>query len=707
MTAPLEAPVPGPAPVSKAVADLRKDDPRTAVELWKRRVAASPEAVAFRYFDKGAWQGMTFREADASAREIAAGLVARGVVPGDRVCIVSQTRLEWVLCDVAIMLAGGIAVPVYASNTAEQCEFIVRDAGAKIVLVEDAVQRDKLVALRDKLFTVAHLIQLTGDSPVGLTPPPVAGVPAPSRFVQALAELRAAGRQWGVAHPGELDAHAETVTPESMFTIIYTSGTTGVPKGVVLTHDNLVAGVCSAIRAMQIVTLDVHYLFLPLAHVLGRELEWATIQMGCETAFSRGTAQIKEDLVAIRPTFMAGVPRIFEKFFTGVKAALEQGSGLKRKIAAWALRVGAAHSAARRAGQPGGGFAYWLADRLVFSKLRARLGLDRASFLISGGAPLAAEIAEFFLGAGVLILEGYGLTETMAAAYLNTRERFRFGTVGPALDVVECKIADDGEILMRGPSVFRQYYNNPAETAEIGRARRLVPFGRHRPARGRLPAHHRSQEGSDRHRRRQEDRAAGARERAEGALAAVQPGAGLRRQASVLRRARDIVGRRAQALRRRRVRGAGRVARGEGGAAGRDRRAEQEPGVVRIDQEVRDPARGPDRGFRRFHAEAEREAQGRHREVPAGHRRAVPRLALPPLGSRSPRLASPSLAWLRGAPLAFWLRGPRAVCAPPCSNTFQRRPADLLDGRPWPLKELRAEGHTQPTSFSTRCFATP
>jgi len=466
MTAPLEAPVPGPAPVSKAVADLRKDDPRTAVELWKRRVAASPEAVAFRFFDKDAWQGMTFQEADASAREIAAGLVARGVVPGDRVCIVSQTRLEWVLCDVAIMLAGGIAVPIYASNTAEQCEFIVRDAGAKIVLVEDAVQRDKLVALRDKLFTVAHLIQLTGDPPVGLTPPPVAGVPAPSRFLQALAELRAAGRQWGVAHPGELDAHAETVTPESMFTIIYTSGTTGVPKGVVLTHDNLVAGVCSAIRAMQIVTLDVHYLFLPLAHVLGRELEWATIQMGCETAFSRGTAQIREDLVAIRPTFMAGVPRIFEKFFTGVKAALEQGSGLKRKIAAWALRVGAAHSAARRAGQPGGGFSYWLADRLVFSKLRARLGLDRASFLISGGAPLAAEIAEFFLGAGVLILEGYGLTETMAAAYLNTRERFRFGTVGPALDVVECKIAADGEILMRGPSVFRQYYNNPAETAE-------------------------------------------------------------------------------------------------------------------------------------------------------------------------------------------------------------------------------------------------
>ena len=465
MSAPQTA-APEPAAVRPEVAQLRKDDPRTAVELWKRRLAASPEAVAFRYYDRDAWQGMTFREADAAAREIAAGLVARGVVPGDRICIVSQTRLEWVLCDIAILLAGGVTVPIYASNTAEQCEFIVRDAGAKIVIVEDAVQRDKLVGLRDKLFTVAHLIQLTGESPAGLTPPPVAGSAEPSRFVQSLAEIRAAGRQWGVAHPGELDAHAETVAAESMFTIIYTSGTTGIPKGVVLTHDNMVAGVVSAIRAMGMAVVDVQYLFLPLAHVLGRELEWVTIEIGCETAFSRGTAMIKEDLVAIRPTFMAGVPRIFEKFYTGVKAAMEQGSGAKRAIAAWAMRVGYAHAAALRAGKPAGGFKHWLADKLVFSKLRARLGLDRARFLISGGAPLSAEICEFFHAAGVLILEGYGLTETVAAAHLNTTSRYRFGTVGPALDVVETKIAEDGEILMRGPSVFRQYYNNPAATAE-------------------------------------------------------------------------------------------------------------------------------------------------------------------------------------------------------------------------------------------------
>jgi len=464
---------------------LRKDDPPTAVELWKRRLAASPEAVAFRHHDGQGWQRMTFREADAAAREIAAGLVARGVVPGDRVCVLSQTRLEWVLADIAILLAGGVTVPIYASNTAEQCEFIVRDAGAKIVMVEDTVQRDKLLPLRDKLFTVAHLIQMTGEPAIdggtlGGSRTPRDGLaqgdparahatgltPAPHRFVQSLAEVRAAGRQWGVAHPGELDAHAETVTSESLFTIIYTSGTTGVPKGVVLTHDNLVAGVCSAIRAMQIAGDDLQYLFLPLAHVLGRELEWTTIQIGCETAFSRGTALIKEDLVAVRPTFMAGVPRIFEKFHAGVKTALESGTGLKRKIGMWALGVGAAHSAAVRSGKPGGGFSYRIADKLVFSKLRGRLGLARARFLAAGGAPLAAEIAEFFLGTGIVILEGYGLTETVAAAFLNRQKNFRFGTVGPALDVVEVKIADDGEILMRGPSVFRQYYNNPAATAE-------------------------------------------------------------------------------------------------------------------------------------------------------------------------------------------------------------------------------------------------
>ena len=435
--------------------DLRKNEPRTAVEMWKRRVAKVPDGPAFRYFAGDAWKTISYAEADAAAKEIAAGLVAAGVVPGDRVCLLAQTRLEWALCDVGILLAGGVTVPIYGSNTAEQCEFIIRDAGAKIVIVEDAIQRDKVLLLRDRLATVTGIVQIADDLPGG-------------DAVRSLAALRDDGRRWLGAHggAGSLDAHAETVGPESLFTIVYTSGTTGTPKGVVLTHENLTSSVCSAVRAMGVNEGDQQYLFLPLAHILARQTIWVGFEAGYITTFSRGTAQIKEDLLAVRPTFMAGVPRIYEKFYAGVSAALAQGSGLKRRLATWAVRSGRAHAAAERAGGHPGGFGHWLADKLVLSKLRARLGLDRCRFLISGGAPLSAEIAEFFHATGLLIMEGYGLTETTSGVYVNRLDRYRFGTVGPAMDVVESRIADDGEILLRGAPVFRQYYNNPSATAE-------------------------------------------------------------------------------------------------------------------------------------------------------------------------------------------------------------------------------------------------
>ena len=433
--------------------DLRKNEPRTAVEMWKRRVAKMPSGPAFRHFAGESWKTISYAEADAAAREIAAGLVAAGVVPGDRVCLLAQTRVEWGLCDIAILLAGGVTVPIYASNTAEQSEFIIRDCGAKLVIVEDVAQRDKLLPLRARLFTVTGMVQMAEE-------------PGGAEYVRSLAALRDEGRRWLEANREALDAHAETVGPESLFTIVYTSGTTGTPKGVVLTHENLTSSVCSAVRAMQVNEGDEQYLFLPLAHILARQTIWVGFEAGYATTFSRGTNQIKEDLVAVRPTFMAGVPRIYEKFYAGVSAALKQGSGLKRRLADWAMRSGRAHAAAERAGGHPGGLGHWLADKLVLSKLRARLGLDRCRFLISGGAPLSAEIAEFFHAAGLLIMEGYGLTETTSGVFVNRLDRYRFGTVGPAMDVVESRIADDGEILVRGAPVFRQYYNNPAATAE-------------------------------------------------------------------------------------------------------------------------------------------------------------------------------------------------------------------------------------------------
>src|SRR5450631_300900 len=448
---------PASMPADLPASDLRKNEPRTAVEMWKRRVASGPSAPAFRHFAGAAWTTISYAEADAAAQEIAAGLVAAGVVPGDRVCLLAQTRVEWALCDVGILLAGGVTVPIYASNTPEQCEFIIRDAGAKIVIVEDVAQRDKVLPLRNRLFTVTGIVQIAEE-------------PAGGDFVRSLAALRDSGRSWlsakGEAGAGALNAHAETVGPESMFTIVYTSGTTGTPKGVVLTHENLTSSVCSAVRAMGVNAGDEQYLFLPLAHILARQTIWVGFEAGYITTFSRGTAQIKEDLVAVRPTFMAGVPRIYEKFYAGVTAALKQGSGLKRRLANWAVRSGRAYAAAERVGGRPGGFGHWLADKLVLSKLRARLGLDRCRFLISGGAPLSAEIAEFFHGTGLLIMEGYGLTETTSGVFVNRLDRYRFGTVGPAMDVVESLIAEDGEILVRGAPVFRQYYNNPAATAE-------------------------------------------------------------------------------------------------------------------------------------------------------------------------------------------------------------------------------------------------
>jgi long-chain acyl-CoA synthetase len=213
----------------------------------------------------------------------------------------------------------------------------------------------------------------------------------------------------------------------------------------------------------------VQYLFLPLAHVLGRELEWAPILAGCAFAFSAGQSRIKFDLVEVRPTFMAGVPRVFEKLHAAIAVAAGQGSAAKRALVGWAFGVGARYAARLRREEPPGfslRVEHALADRLVLSKLRARLGFDRCRFLISGGAPLSSEIAEFFHGLGLLVLEGYGLTETTAAAFVNRWNCYRFGTVGPAIDVIQHRVAEDGEILMRGPSVFTRYHNDPAATAE-------------------------------------------------------------------------------------------------------------------------------------------------------------------------------------------------------------------------------------------------
>jgi long-chain acyl-CoA synthetase len=449
--------------------------------VWADRVAKSADRLAFRYPSGGKWLDLTWKQADTQVREIAAGLISLGIRSQDRVGLLAQTRLEWMLADLGTLLAGAAVVPIYASSTAEQSVYVLRDSGARAVFVEDAAQLEKLLP---QLLTGAdlHLIHIDGDAKLekpdarGRTQVALAdvlrGVPREaSRRVLSWQALQQAGRTWldSGNNAAELERRRTAPGPGDTFTIIYTSGTTGNPKGVVLTHENLVSGCASACRGLTLNEGDLHYLWLTLAHVLAREIAWASLFTGVPIVFSEGLPKIKDNLVQIRPTFMAGVPRIYEKFYAGVQAGMNQGSGVKKSLVNWARGVGQRHSAEVRAGRTPGGwlaFQHRLADKLVFSKLRAKLGLDRCRFLISGGAPLSAEIAEFFHSTGILILEGYGLTETTAAAFLNRLDQYRFGTVGPALDVVEAKIADDGEILMRGPSVFKRYHNNAGATAQ-------------------------------------------------------------------------------------------------------------------------------------------------------------------------------------------------------------------------------------------------
>jgi long-chain acyl-CoA synthetase len=454
---------------------------RNANAAWGDRVARSGDALAYRHRVGGVWQDVSWKQADAMGMEIAAGLSALGLLPLDRVALLSQTRFEWMLCDIAILMAGAATVPVYPSSTADQCAYIVRNSNARAVFVEDAAQLAKLVPL---LLTGADLYLIHFGDDGRLDRPDTEGktevrldevlarIPREAtRRVLSLEQLRKMGRTWleDAGKRAQIERRRSGAAPDDMFTIIYTSGTTGNPKGVVLTHGNLISAVQSAIRALNLRAEGVHYLWVPLAHVVGREIAWASIFAGLPVVFSEGLAKIKDNLLEVRPSFMAGVPRVYEKFYAAVQAGLRQGPRLRRALVGWAFGVGARYSKEIRAGRRPGPWLsrkHRLADRLVLAKLRAKLGLDRCRLLISGGAPLAAEIGEFFHGAGILILEGYGLTETMAAAFLNRHDRFRFGTVGLAIDVIDCMIAPDGEVLLRGPSVFKRYHDNPTATAE-------------------------------------------------------------------------------------------------------------------------------------------------------------------------------------------------------------------------------------------------
>ena len=427
----------------------------TLNRMFLNRIEEGGDAVRYLVPREGKWEPTTYREVGAAVREMANGLFALGLSREDKVAILSTTRLEWCLSDIAGILGGFVTVPIYPSNLPEQVEFILSNSRARLVFVEDEEQWGKVDQARKDLPDLSTVVLLTGD-PKGRT------------GTIGLGGLREKGREFSREHPGALDRRTAEIRPEDDLTVIYTSGTTGPPKGVVTRHSNYAFVVTSAVDAVTVRRGETLLQFLPLAHSLGRLEHFLTFDVMAVSAFARSIQTVGEDLVLVRPEIMVSVPRLFEKFYARVLAKVEEDGGLKKKIFHWALGVGREVSRRRQRGEAVGGFLagkYSLAHKLVFGKIRERMG-GRLRFFISGGAPLAREVAEFLHAMDVLILEGYGLTEDSTVTTVNRIERYKFGTVGKALPGTEIRIAQDGEILVRGPHVFKEYFRDPEATRQ-------------------------------------------------------------------------------------------------------------------------------------------------------------------------------------------------------------------------------------------------
>jgi long-chain acyl-CoA synthetase len=430
--------------------------PRNVPELFLERVGRTPDAEVFRYPADGAWRSLTWLETEARVRAIAGGLRALGLQPEQRCAILSSTRIEWILADFGTLFAGGATTTIYPSSTPEDCAFILSDSGTAVAFVEDDEQVAKLASRRAELPALRHLVTF-------------GGTPTADGWVLTLAELERRGAEWDGKHPGAFEERAAEVRADGLATLIYTSGTTGRPKGVELTHSAWVA----QSRAVQDSGILDHadplqFFWLPLAHVFGKMIGTAQLRIGFPTAVDGRIDRIVENLAAVRPTFVCAVPRIFEKVHAKVLQNARESGAAKLAIFRWALEVGRERSRLERAGKRPGlllAARHAVADRLVFAKIRKLFG-GRLRFFVSGSAPLSKDIGEFFDALGVVILEGYGLTESSAATHVSLPWSRKIGFVGPALPGVETRIAEDGEILMRGPWIMRGYHGLPEATAE-------------------------------------------------------------------------------------------------------------------------------------------------------------------------------------------------------------------------------------------------
>ena len=433
--------------------------PDTLARMFWDRVERSGDRPAHQFKQSADWKTITWREVGDVVREVALGLLALGRGKGDAVALLSTSRAEWVQADFAIFSAGCVTVPVYPTYPPDLIAYVVNDSGAKTIIVEDPGQLSKVLEARDKTPGLEQIVVITGYD-----------APQPPKMVMTWETLRRLGRDSVDAHRSTLAERVASTRPTDLATIVYTSGTTGPPKGVMQTHGNHIAAVTASKQATPVEEGWVHLLFLPLAHSFARLESFLGVAHGLTTAFAENLDKVGENLKETRPHFICSVPRVFEKVYGKILAGVEAGSPAKRKIFGWAVSVGRDVSRHQQRGQPVPAtleLKRKLAHRLVFSKLHAALG-GRLQWAVSGGAPLSRDIAEFFHAAGILLLEGYGLTETCPALTFNRPDRFKFGSVGQTLPGVQLRIAADGEILARGPNIATLgYFKQPEATREV------------------------------------------------------------------------------------------------------------------------------------------------------------------------------------------------------------------------------------------------
>ena len=427
-----------PTTIASTVASL----PGSAAERFGSQTAA-------RFKKDGEWHEMSYAEMGEAIDEIALGLADLGIEAGDRVCILAETRLEWTLASLGASAAGAVAVPVYPTNAPSECKWVAGNSGARAIFCENEGQLAKIEEVRDELPDLEHVIGIDeGGGELSLD------------------ELRARGRE---RDRGELGPRQEQVSPEDPYTIVYTSGTTGAPKGVVLTHANAMA-VCQMVEELEFVEPgDISYLYLPLAHVFALITMLATVDEGTTLIYFGGnTREILAEIIETKPTYVPSVPRIFEKLYGAAMKMVASGSEEEQERFRKAVKLGVEVRTRRERGDEVPAELaeqFEQADAEIFQRVRGLFG-GQVRQAVSGAAPIAPEILEFFYAAGVPVLEGWGMTETTGVGTVGTLDHFKFGTVGRALPGVEIKIADDGEILCRGPHIFREYWRNPEATEE-------------------------------------------------------------------------------------------------------------------------------------------------------------------------------------------------------------------------------------------------